>query len=47
MGTVIGGTWVGWEVGCMVMVGVVSPQALVIVVCAVWDSNGSGADHLA
>lgn len=23
MGTVMGGTWVGWEVGCMVMVGVV------------------------
>ena len=34
METVIRGTWVGWVTGCMVGVGVVSPPALVSVVCA-------------
>lgn len=34
LGAVIRVTWVGWETGCIVIVGVVSPPAAVSVVCA-------------
>lgn len=47
LGTVIGGTWVGWEIGCMVMVAMVRPPSLITVVCATSKVTAVGANHLA